>query len=249
MSIVAICPVISPAGRDRAGARICVTKRTALSYSSLLVLEAPSEGLDVMERSPDLPLHFADEYLEPSASCGANAVADQVAAAIKRSSPGERVAPPQPVVREIRTPSLSDAAPPETFAKIKTETAAVEKRRGSARNRFAAFSIAAGLVVAACVGMYFRAEQDFQQSLLQERDRVAALARELAMARRDLATEVVRSSKATEEADRLRKAANALTEQLEQERSRSAALARDLESAQRMISAYSTRRPVTRPAR
>jgi hypothetical protein len=36
--------VISPAGRDRAGARICVTKRTALSYSSLLVLEAPSEG-------------------------------------------------------------------------------------------------------------------------------------------------------------------------------------------------------------
>src|SRR3954451_17002836 len=131
MSIVAICPVISPAGRDGAGARICVTKRTALSYSSLLVLEAPSEGLDVMERSPDLPLHFADENLEPSASCGANAVADQVAAAIKRStSPGERVAPPQPVAREIRTPSLSDAAPPETFAKIKTETAAVEKRRG-----------------------------------------------------------------------------------------------------------------------
>jgi hypothetical protein len=203
-----------------------------------------------MERSPDLPVHFADENLEPSASRGANAVADQVAAAIKRStSPGERVAPPQPVAREIRTPSLSDAAPPETFAKIKTDTAAVEKRRGSARNRFAAFSIVAGLVVAACVGMYFRAEQDFRQSLLQEGDRVAALARGLAMARRDLETEVVRSSNATEEADRLRKAANALTEQLEQERSRSAAIARDLESAQRMLSAYSTRRPATRSGR
>src|SRR4051794_30262885 len=98
-----------------------------LSCSSLIALEAPSEELDVMERSPDLPLHFADENLEPSASYGANAVADQVAAAIKRStSPGERVAPPQPVAREIRTPSLSNAAPPETFAKIKTETAAVE---------------------------------------------------------------------------------------------------------------------------
>src|SRR3954469_5902336 len=62
-----------------------------LSCSSLIALEAPSEELDVMmERSPDLPLHFADENLEPSASCGANAVADQVAAAIKRStSPGE----------------------------------------------------------------------------------------------------------------------------------------------------------------
>src|SRR3954467_14099501 len=113
------------------------------------------------------------------------------------TSSGKFVAYYRVFAREIRTPSLSDAAPPETFAKIKTETAAVDKRRGSARNRFAAFSIAAGLVVAACVGLYFRAEQDFQQSLLQEGDRVAALARELAMARRDLETEVVRSSKAT----------------------------------------------------
>src|SRR3954452_5625324 len=32
-----------------------------LSCSSLIALEAPSEELDVMERSPDLPLHFADE--------------------------------------------------------------------------------------------------------------------------------------------------------------------------------------------
>ena len=95
-----------------------------------------------------------------------------------------------------------------------------------ARNRFAVFSIAASLVVAVCVGMYLRAEQDLRQSLLQERDRVAALTSEL--------------SKATEEADRLRQAANAARAELEQERNRSAALARDLESAQRMMSAPST---------
>ena len=56
------------------GERICVTKRAVLSCSSLLALEAPSEDLDVMERSPNLPLHFADENLEPSASCGLNAL-------------------------------------------------------------------------------------------------------------------------------------------------------------------------------
>ena len=83
--------------------------------------------------------------------------------------------------------------------------------------------------------MFFRAEQDLRQSLLQERDRVAALTRELA----------TQSSKANEDADRLRQAANAATAELEQERSRSAALARDLESAQRMIAAGST---IERPA-
>ena len=82
--------------------------------------------------------------------------------------------------------------------------------------------------------------QDLRQSWLQERDRVAALTRELATARRGLETEVAQSSKATEEADRLRQAANAATAELEQERSRSAALARDLESAQRSMAARST---------
>ena len=43
------------------GEHICVTKRGVLSCSSLLALEALSEDLDVMERSPNLPLHFADE--------------------------------------------------------------------------------------------------------------------------------------------------------------------------------------------
>ena len=68
------------------GERICVTKRAVLSCSSLLALEAPSEDLDVMERSPNVPLHFADENLEPSASYGVNTFADQVAAAMKRST-------------------------------------------------------------------------------------------------------------------------------------------------------------------
>jgi hypothetical protein len=153
-----------------------------------------------MEKSPNLPLHIADENLEPSASIGVNTFVDRVAAAMKRSiqgenylqhghdisishsQPGERAAPPQPFASDIRT-SRADAAPPETFAKVKTETTPVETKHAFARNRFAAFSIAAGLVVAVCVGMYFRAEQDLRQSLLQERDRVAALTRELAMAR------------------------------------------------------------------
>jgi hypothetical protein len=196
--------------------------------------------LDVMERSPDLPLHFADENLEPSASYGVNALADQVAAAIKRStSPGERAAPQQQFASDII--SSRSAALLETAVTAKIDATAVEPKRASrARNRFAAFSIAASLVVAVCVGMYFRAEQNLRQSLLQERDRVAELTRELATARRGLETEVAQLSKATEEADQLRQAANAATAELEQERKKSAALARDLESAQRTMAARST---------
>ena len=84
------------------------------------------------------------------------------------------------------------------------------------------------------------AAAELQQSLLQERDRVAALARELATARRDLETEVALSRKTGEEAERLRQAAKAAAAELEQERNRSAALARDHESAQRVIGARST---------
>jgi hypothetical protein len=85
---------------------------------------------------------------------------------------------------------------------------------------------------------------ELRQSLLLERDRVAALARELAKARRDLETEVALSSKAGEEVEQLRQTAKAATVKLEQERNRSAELARDLESAQRVIGANSmTERP------
>lgn len=281
----------------------------------MIALEAPSEDLDVKERSPNLPLHFADENLEPSASRGLNAFVDHFTVAMKRSTspntgsksgaqlietaprdggflileedtsgkndiarwaseaggwvrengepikitpsywypikgenylqhgldisisppPGERAAPEQQFASDIIT-SRSDAAPPEIVATAKIDAAAVEPRRASrARNRVAAFSIAASLVVAVCVGM-----QDLRQSWLQERDRVAALTRELATARRGLETEVAQSSKATEEADRLRQAANAARAELEQERGRSAALARDLKSAQRTMAARST---------
>ena len=274
-----------------------------------------------MERSPNLPLQFTDENLEPSASGGLNALAERFAVAMERSPPpntgsksgrqlietaprdggflileedtsgktdiarwaseaggwvqengepikirpsywysikgesyfqhgldisispsqrGELAASQRQFASDIRT-SRSGAAPPETVATAKIDAAAVKPKRASrARNRFAAFSIAASLVVAVCVGMYLRAEQDLRQSLLRERDRVAALTRELATARRDLETEVAQSSKATEEADRLRQVANAASAELEQERSRSAALARDLESAQRTIAASST---------
>src|SRR6476659_9101630 len=39
-----------------------------------------------MERSPNLPLHFADENLEPSTSYGLNAFVDHFAVAMKRST-------------------------------------------------------------------------------------------------------------------------------------------------------------------
>ena len=68
------------------GVHTCVARRAVLSCSSLLALEEPSEDLDVMERSPNLPLHFADENLEPSASCGLNALAERFAVAMERST-------------------------------------------------------------------------------------------------------------------------------------------------------------------
>ena len=85
---------------------------------------------------------------------------------------------------------------------------------------------------------------ELRQSLLQERDRVAALAHELATARRDLETEVALSRKAGEEAEQLRQAAKGATEELEQQRNRSA-MGRDLKTAQRVIG---TRSPTERPA-
>ena len=88
--------------------------------------------------------------------------------------PGERAAPQQQFASDIIT-SRSDAAPPETVATAKIDAAVVEPRLASrARNRVAAFSIAASLVVAVCVGMP-PPPQDLRQSWLQERDRVAAL--------------------------------------------------------------------------
>ena len=86
--------------------------------------------------------------------------------------------------------------------------------------------------------------RELRQSLVQERDRVAALARDLATTRRDLETEVALSSKAGEELAQLRQAEKAATADLEQERNRSAELARDHESAQRVTGAHSlTERP------
>ena len=294
------------------------------------------------------------------------------------SEPERRVAPQLQFANDIIT-SRSDAAPPETVATAKTGATAVEPKRATARNRFAAFSIVASLVVAIGVGMYFRAEltsvgdlfgirsgqvvgqvtqwmsrnvenqvspaqmsqsqhappanasapqvavlqhqaevggvgvqasgmtpaqsdtllepavnavehspalaaernraatlaselamtrrdvemkaallnratgeaaqtkqtaeataAELQQSLVQERDRVAALVRELATARRDLETEIALSRKAGVEAEQLRQAAKAATGELEQERNRSAALAHNLESPQHVIGSRST---------
>ena len=85
------------------------------------------------------------------------------------------------------------------------------------------------------------AAAELRQSLVQERDRVAALARELATARGGLETEVALSRKASEEAEQLRQSAKATTAQLEQERNTSAALAQRVTGARPM-----TERPAAR---
>jgi hypothetical protein len=90
------------------------------------------------------------------------------------------------------------------------------------------------------------AAAELRQSLVQERDRVAALTRELAGARGGLEREVALSRKASEEAEQLRQSAKAATAQLEQERNMSVAMARDPEAAQRVTTGA---RPMTeRPA-
>ena len=76
---------------------------------------------------------------------------------------------------------------------------------------------------------------ELRQSLLRERDRVAALAHELATARRDLETEIALSRKAREEAIQFKPGSKATTAELEQERGRSTALDPDAETAQRVI--------------
>ena len=111
--------------------------------------------------------------------------------------------------------------------------------RGDVETKTALLSKAAGEVAQLRQAAEATAAE-LRQSLLQERDRVAALAHELATARRDLETEVALSRKAGEEAEQLRQAAKGATGELEQQRNRPAALAGDLESAQRVIGARST---------
>ena len=56
-----------------------------------------------MERSPILPLHFADENLKPRASCGLNTFVDHFAGAMKRST--------SPITGSKSEPQLIETAP------------------------------------------------------------------------------------------------------------------------------------------
>jgi hypothetical protein len=86
------------------------------------------------------------------------------------------------------------------------------------------------------------AAAELRQSLVQERDKVAALAREVASARGGLETELALSRRASEEAVQLRQSAKTITAQLEEERNTSAGMARDPEAAQRVTTGA---RPMT----
>ena len=90
---------------------------------------------------------------------------------------------------------------------------------------------------------------ELRQSLQQEREKVAALASELATARRDVETRAASSSNAVEELAQLRKTTEATTaelrQSLQQEREKVAALAPDLESTKRMSGALQSPGPTS----
>ena len=90
---------------------------------------------------------------------------------------------------------------------------------------------------------------ELRQSLQQEREKVSALASELATARRDLETRAAASSNAVEELAQLRKTTEATTaelrQSLQQEREKVAALAPDLESTKRMSGALQSPGPTS----
>ena len=90
---------------------------------------------------------------------------------------------------------------------------------------------------------------ELRQSLQQEREKVSALASELATARRDLETRAAASSNAVEELAQLRKTTEGTTaelrQSLQQEREKVAALAPDLESTKRMSGALQSPGPTS----
>jgi predicted RNase H-like nuclease (RuvC/YqgF family) len=90
---------------------------------------------------------------------------------------------------------------------------------------------------------------ELRQSLQREREKVAALASELATARRDLETRAAASSNAVEELAQLRKTTEGTTaelrQSLQQEREKVAALAPDLESTKRMSGALQSPGPTS----
>jgi hypothetical protein len=145
----------------------------------------------------------------------------------------------EPAASSVSSPSTAEHGGGETVARelamtrrdIETKAALLSK----AAEEAAQFRQAAETAAA-----------ELRQSLAQERDRVAALARELASARGGLETEVALSRKASEEAEQLRQSAKTITAQLEEERNTSAAMARNPEAAQGLTTGA---RPMTdRPA-
>src|SRR6266566_1671248 len=160
-----------------------------------------------------------------------------------------RVDAPQP-------PTASEVVAPRSAAAVEAQTAPTEARRPShARRGFAISWIAATLVTAALVGIYFHAEvvagdeaaqlklaaatAELRQSLQREHDRAEALATELAQARRDLETQVALSSKKGDEAAQLKQVAESATAELRQslqrEHDRAEALATELAQARRAM--------------
>jgi hypothetical protein len=143
-------------------------------------------------------------------------------------------------------PASCSSAGPVPGAEVGAQTTPVEAKRVSqARWPFAASLLAASLVAAAFIGMYFRAEVTYEVAQLrkaadakatelqQERDHSAALASELARVRRDFDATAALSSKAGDEGAQLRKVADSNAAELQQERDHSAALANELTTVRR----------------
>ena len=114
---------------------------------------APEAGGWVREN--DQPIKITPAYWYPIPE--RNDFQPRLDASTSPSEPERRAAPQLQLANGVLA-SGSDAASPDTMMLAPMVATAVEPKRATARTRFAAFSIVASLVVAICVGMYFRAE-------------------------------------------------------------------------------------------
>jgi hypothetical protein len=131
-------------------------------------------------------------------------------------------------------PTASEVVAPRSAAAVEAQIAP-----SPARRRFAISWIAATLVTAALVGIYFQLEVLHRDALEGERARSVALESELAQARRDAETQVALSSKRGDEAAQPKQAAESATaglrQSLQQEHDRAEALATELAQARRDV--------------
>ena len=147
-------------------------------------------------------------------------------------------------VQSARMQEAMTAALQRSFEEERSRSAALASELATARRDLGTRAVSSSNAVDELAQLRKTTEgttAELRQSLQQEREKVSALASELATARRDLETRAAASSNAVEELAQLRKTTEATTaelrQSLQQEREKVAALAPDLESTKRMSGA------------